>query len=315
MMKLKICFLGNHTVGIRALRVLRREADLVAVVAHPDDPEDGVRYLSVFDEARRMGVPSIRATGKCPELAQLIAAAQPDLIWITDYRYLIPGSVLTMAKLGAVNLHPSLLPKYRGRAPLNWAILKGESRLGLTAHFVDEGADTGDIISQCAFSLFPHQDVGDALNLLYPLYEAMTTEVLAAFTARAVARHPQNGKLASVFPRRTPEDGLIDWSETAREVWNLIRAVAAPYPGAFSPWSEGVLRVWKAEAITAFPSSRRPKPGEILSVNADESKVVVACLDAAIVLSKYELEQTVSPLVAGTRLGSSCEPVLAGGGR
>ncbi len=310
---MKICFLGNHTVGATALRVLRRDADVVAVVAHPDDPEDGVRYLSVFAEARRMGIPVIRAAGKSPELEQLMDAAQPDLIWITDYRYLVPVSVLHCARLGAVNLHPSLLPKYRGRAPINWAILKGETQLGLTAHYVNEGADTGDIIAQRAFELSQNHDVGDALNRLYPLYEAMTAEVLAAFKSGLVPRRAQESKGASVFPRRTPEDGLIDWNETATEVWNLIRAVAAPYPGAFSAWSDGVLRVWKAEAICALPSARRRKPGEIVSVSDDGSVLVVACRDAAIIITKFELEGSAAPLVERGVLGLRIEPVAAGG--
>ena len=310
---MKICFLGNHTVGATALRVLRREADVVAVVAHPEDQEDGVRYVSVFAEARRMGIPVIRAVGKSPELEQLMDAAQPDLIWISDYRYLIPVAVLRLARRGAVNLHPSLLPKYRGRAPINWAILKGETQLGLTAHFVDEGADTGDIIAQSAFALGQNQDVGDALNRLYPLYETMTAEVLAAFRSGSVPRRAQEAKAATVFPRRTPEDGLIDWNETANEVWNLIRAVAAPYPGAFSAWSEGILRVWKAEAICALPAARRRKPGEIVSVSDDGAVLVVACRDAAIIITKFELELSAAPLVERGVLGLRSEPPVAGG--
>ena len=116
-----------------------------------------------------------------------------------------------------------------------------------------------------------------------------------------------------MFPRRTPEDGLIDWNETANEVWNLIRAVAAPYPGAFSSWSGGNLRVWKAEAVCALPAARRRKPGEIVSVSDDGSVLVVACRDAAIIITKFELEQTSAPLVERGILGARSEPGVAGG--
>lgn len=289
---MKVLFLGNHTVGVRAMRVIHRRADLVGVVAHPDDPEDGVCYESVFAEAQRLGVSVVRASGKSPELESFVRSAAPDLIWITDYRYLLPAGLLTLATRGTVNLHPSLLPKYRGRAPINWAILHGETQLGLTAHFVDAGMDTGDIIAQRTFALSQAQDVGDALATLYPLYEELTAEGLAAFQGGSVPRRVQDSTHATAFPRRTPADGLIDWTRPARDVWNLIRAVAHPYPGAFAPWSEGAVRVWRAARVEAFAVGALPVAGEVLAVSADGRALTVACGDAALVVSSFALEPT-----------------------
>jgi len=303
---MKIVFLGNHTVGVRTLGAIQREFGVAGVVAHPPDPEDGVRYESVFAAAGRLGVPAIRAAGRSPELARFIADCAPDLVWIADYRYLLPAALLKLPRCGTVNLHPSLLPRYRGRAPINWAILQGESRLGLTAHFVDEGMDTGDIIAQREYVLAPGQDVGDALAMLYPLYEAITGEVLAAFRSGRVPRRPQDHGLASAFPRRTPADGLIDWSKPARDVWNLIRAVAAPYPGAFAPWEGGVLRVWRAGGIrVAAPRTARAVPGEILDASPDGRSVVVACGDGALVVTDCQYENSGGrTLRAGDVLGA-----------
>ena len=285
----RIVFLGNHTVGVRALRVLQRDADLVGVVAHPDDPEDGVRYESVYDEAVRRGLPVLRGTGRSAVVMEFVRKCAPDLLWVTDYRYLLPSLLVNLARLGAVNLHPSLLPRYRGRASINWAILRGETELGLSAHLIDDGMDTGDIMAQRRYTLAQHEDVGDALEKLYPLYEAITAEVVAAFLSGSLPRRAQEVAHASVFPRRTPEDGLIDWTAPSRDVWNLIRAVAAPYPGAFSSAGSTRLTIWRAAAVESFARDTSPEAGEILDVSPDRKSLTVACGDAALVVTRYSL--------------------------
>lgn len=307
----RIVFLGNHTLGVRVLGVIRRMATLVGVVAHPEDPEDGVRYESVFTEARRLGVPAIRLHGKRPELEDFVRQCAPDLIWITDYRYLLPERILGLAPRGAVNLHPSLLPKYRGRAVVNWAILRGETEFGLTAHFVDAGMDTGDIIAVRRFGLTQAEDVGDALDKLYPLYESVAIEVLTAFCNENVPRRTQDHTQATEFPRRRPADGLINWTAPARDVWNLIRAVAAPYPGAFSPWNHARLRIWRASGIQPFSPGAVPAPGEVLDISNDGQNIVVACGDAGLAIAVYEVEEAVggAGLRPGIRLGATNELV------
>ena len=263
---MKVVFLGNHTVGVRSLEAVSEEAEVVGVVAHPPDPEDGVRYESVFQFAEKRGWRVVRGTGKDLPTQELIAAAKPDLLWITDFRYLIPSMVVSLAPLGAVNLHPSLLPAYRGRASINWAILKGETQLGLTGHFVDEGMDTGDIIEQVSYELGEDQDVGDCLNILYPLYMSITRKILGHFRFGTVPRTPQDHTHATVFPRRKPEDGAIDWSQPARSICNLVRAVAAPYPGAFTTWKGKKVYVWKARVD---PESDSNVPGgQVIGVSA-----------------------------------------------
>jgi len=287
---LRILFLGNHTVGVRAMDVLSSEAKLVGVVAHPDDPEDGVRYESVFSAAQKLRLPVLRANGKSQDLKNFISNASPDLLWITDYRYLLPGYILNLSRLGAVNLHPSLLPKYRGRAPVNWAIIHGETRLGLTAHWVDTGMDTGDIIAQKSFNLNQTQDVADALQMLYPIYQSITSEVVQAINSGEAARFKQNEAEATVFPKRSLEDGLIDWSQPASRVWNLVRAVAPPYPGAFAHWQGGKLWVHRISRAIPFPSGNKPTPGSLIEGDIAQSKMVVACIDCSLEIDKFIFE-------------------------
>jgi len=258
-------FLGNHTVGVRTLAALTRCCDVVGVVAHPEDPEDGVVYESVAARAAELGLAWIRAKGRDAELAAFVRARQPDLLWCTDYRYLLPPELVAVAPLGAVNLHPSLLPKYRGRAPINWAILEGERRLGLTAHVVEDGVDSGDIIEQMAFDLGPDEDVADALEHLYPRYETITERVCAHLAAGTVPRTPQPAGEWPVWQRRGPEDGRIDWNDDAARIVNLVRAVAPPYPGAFT--ERDGRRCWVHRAGWTSSGGGGQPPGTVVALD------------------------------------------------
>jgi methionyl-tRNA formyltransferase len=292
---LNIVFLGNHEVGIRALKAIRPLANIALVVAHPPDPEDGVRYPSLFDYALNNGLRAIRGTPTDQDLENCIWAARPDLIWITDYRYVLPRSVIDLARLGAVNLHPSLLPKYRGRAPINWAILNGEKFLGLTAHFLDEGLDSGDVILQETFELHEDQDVGDALRILYPVYTRVCTQVMKYFLMGDVPRCPQDHSQATVFPRRTPDDGRIHWDRPVKGVLNLIRAVARPYPGAFTFHREKKMVV---HAASLYSEGVKPGSlGEVLRVG--ENGFVIRASGGAILVHEAEMEETGVPMQLG----------------
>lgn len=262
-MQPRTLILGNHTVAVRSLYALRRAGvPIVGVVCHPPDTEDGTRYESLYDAAESLRTPNvIRATPRDPALAELIRAEKPDLLWTVDYRYILPMTLVDAAPLGGINLHPSLLPKYRGRAPLNWAILRGETTLGLTAHRITADADAGEILEQLEFELAPSEDVGDALKKLYPLYERITTRVITSIAAGTLRGTTQDESQATTFPRRTPEDGAIDWSAPATSIHNLIRAVARPYPGAFTSLHGERVYIWKSRLIRARTVGA---PGEIV---------------------------------------------------
>ncbi len=299
---MRILFLGNHTVGVRTLETLLDRAHVCGVVAHPPDPEDGIDYLSLFDFAQVQGLNVVRMAGREAGLIDFARQCRPDLIWITDYRYLLPGVVTSMARLGAVNLHPSLLPKYRGRAPINWAILNGESELGLTAHFVDEGMDTGDIIEQERFLLTEEQDVGDALRALYPLYASITRKVLRHFESGQVPRRIQDHDHATVFPRRRPEDGRIAWQLPAGRIRDLVRAVAKPYPGAFSFCRGKKIMIW---AAALYPSeSTAASPGRVLFT--EKNAFVVVTGKGNLLIRSATYESTARPFLpqAGDILGA-----------
>jgi methionyl-tRNA formyltransferase len=287
---MKVVFLGNHTVGVTVLNQLVQLTDVVGVVAHPSDPEDGVRYQSVYEYSQNKSLSVVRGKAKNSQIADFILEREPDLIWVTDYRYLLPKPVIQIPKLGAVNLHPSLLPFYRGRASLNWAILHGEHQVGLTAHFIDEGMDTGDIIEQQAIDVSEREDIGDVLQRLFPIYASLTSKTIGYFKSGFVPRQPQSHELASCYPRRKPEDGRLDWSVSSKSVLNLIRAVTLPYPGAFSDIDSGRLYIWKAE-LANMHTGKVFKPGKIIDFKSDNT-FYVQCGVGMIRVLKWSFEPT-----------------------
>lgn len=306
--RLRIVFLGNHTVGVRTLAALCERDDVVGVVAHPPDPEDGVRYESVYQYACARGLEVVRLPGgNSAALRRFVSDCRPELLWLADYRYLLPPDVVALAPYGAVNLHPSLLPSYRGRAPLNWAILNGERELGLTAHFVDEGIDSGDIIEQVRFDFPAECDVGDALQILYPLYQAVTRRVLECFHGHSVPRRAQDHRCATVYPRRRPEDGLIDWCRPARRVRDLVRAVARPYPGAFSFHGGRKVLIWLVALDEHVAAAEQP--GRVLACRG--GAFIVQAGDGAVVVREATCAATGRRVSLEPGVGFSSEVMVS----
>lgn len=295
---MNVAFLGNHTVGVTALAALCDVANVVAVVAHPEDPEDGVRYASVYDYALQHKLPVQRGRATDTHVQQFLRDAAPALLWVTDYRYLLPESLLTLAPHGAFNMHPSLLPAYRGRASLNWAILRGETEVGLTVHLVDAGMDSGDIVAQERVAVTDADDIGTVLERLLPWYDALPRTVLRHLEQGTLTRHAQDHSRATVFPRRTPADGRIDWTQPALAIRNLVRAVTAPYPGAFTERAgmhATPIMVWRVE-VADLPT--HAVPGEVVAVH--DGVPVVACGQGALHL--VHTEGADHPWTPGDRL-------------
>lgn len=246
-MSLKVVFLGNHTVGVRVIDVLNRYGCLYGVVAHPDDSEDGIRYLSVYEYSKKLNIPVVRTLPKTSIFKDFINQINPELLFVADYRYLLSEEIFSKTKFGAVNLHPSLLPKYRGRASLNWAMINGEREVGLTAHFIDNGVDTGDIIKQVPLTIKENDYIGDVLNNIYPLYTKITEEVIESFISRSITRQKQGKYTSSIYPARKPSDGVIDCTKDVVNILNFIKALSKPYPGAFLNYNGKKFIIWSAE--------------------------------------------------------------------
>ena len=225
-----------HEVGARCLQaLLDGGVDVQLVITHTDDPNERIWFTSVAEVARQAGIEVITPESASePEVQARIAGIAPDYIFSFYYRQMIPMSVLNLAKILPLNMHGSLLPKYRGRVPINWAVLHGETETGATLHVMAEKPDAGDIVAQQAVPIGPDDTAGDIFAHVTTAAANTLKGVLPQLLKGDVPRRPNNLAEGSYFGGRRPEDGRIHWEQTAAQVYNLIRAVAPPYPGAFT---------------------------------------------------------------------------------
>lgn len=255
-------------IGTECLDLLiARGEDVRVVFTHEDDPGETRWFRSVAGLARQHGIPvRVGEPRRDSDAARLIAALQPDLIFSFYYRRMIPMAVLAAARHGAFNLHGSLLPRYRGKAPVNWAVLHGERETGVTLHHMAARADAGDIVDQEAVPIGPEDTAYDVMRRLVPAARQVVDRQLAALKAGTAPRRAQDESQATKFGGRRPEDGRIDWAQPARRIVDLVRAVARPYPGAFTALAGRRLMVWKARVAPPGITGGGPaRPGEVLT--------------------------------------------------
>ena len=226
------------------------------VVTHADDPHENIWFGSVAALCQERGIPYVQpeANGLL-ELLPRFQKIAPDYIFSFYYRHIISTAILDTARIAALNMHGSLLPKYRGRAPVNWAILHGETETGASLHIMEAKPDAGDIVGQVAVPIDPDEDAtavfAKVSNAAIEVMRAALPELLQG----CVPRTPNVLANGSYFGGRKPEDGRIQWSQDALQVHNLIRAVAPPYPGAFTDWQGARMVIAKSKLNPALPSS------------------------------------------------------------
>jgi methionyl-tRNA formyltransferase len=225
-----------HDVGVRCLQVLLSggvEVALVVTVA--DDPGETQWYASVAACAADYHLPVIAPPdANNAELVRRVRDLNPDFLFSFYYRSMLGGPLLACARRGALNMHGSLLPRYRGRAPVNWAILRGERETGATLHYMVERADAGDIVDAQAVPILIDDDARAVFAKVTVAAEVVLARSLPGLIADTAPRRPQAILPGEYFGRRTPADGRIDWMRPAHEIHNLVRAVAPPFPGAFA---------------------------------------------------------------------------------
>ena len=225
---------GYHDVGVRCLRVLLDAGVAVPlVVTHRDDPEEHIWFASVARVARAHGIETL-VSEDMNQLRERIGEISPDFLFSFYYRRMLPPEVLALARKGAFNMHGSLLPKYRGRAPVNWAILKGESETGATLHEMVAKPDAGRIVDQQRVPIGPDDLALEVFRKVTDAAEVVLKRSIHGLLAGTAGLREQDLSKGSYCGARRPEDGRIDWSKTALEIHNLVRAVAPPYPGAFT---------------------------------------------------------------------------------
>jgi methionyl-tRNA formyltransferase len=253
---LRAVVFAYHDVGVNCLDALLRAGVKVdLVLTHQDDPKENVWFGSVAKLCEEKGIPYLT-----PSAAELIALTpkiqeiHPDYLFSFYYRYMIPGEILACAKIAALNMHGSLLPKYRGRAPVNWAILHGETQTGASLHIMEAKPDAGHIVGQIAVTIGPDETATDVFGKVSKAAVEVMEQALPALIQGKVPKKPNELAKGSYFGGRKPEDGRIDWGKTAQQIHDLVRAVAPPYPGAFTEWHGRNQIVAQTSLKGPFPS-------------------------------------------------------------
>jgi methionyl-tRNA formyltransferase len=222
-----------HDVGARCLRALLDAGVAVPlVVTHRDDPGERVWFASVAALARSRRIETLEDPQPA-QIASRVGEIKPDFIFSFYYRRMLPVAVLELAKRGAYNMHGSLLPRYRGRAPVNWAVLHGETETGATLHEMTAQPDAGRIVDQQAVPIGPDDTAAEVFRRVTDAAEVLLRRSIKPLLEGKAVLKPNDLSKGSYFGGRRPEDGRIDWRKSAREIHNLVRAVAPPYPGAF----------------------------------------------------------------------------------
>jgi UDP-4-amino-4-deoxy-L-arabinose formyltransferase/UDP-glucuronic acid dehydrogenase (UDP-4-keto-hexauronic acid decarboxylating) len=308
---MRAVLLAYHDVGCTGLEaVLKAGIDVPAVYTHRDDPAESVWFGSVADLARARRIPL-----HCPEeinapgWVERIRRDRPDIVFSFYFRQLVCEEILSIPRLGAMNLHGSYLPRYRGRCPVNWVLIHGARSTGVTLHYMVRRADAGDIVSQRPIAI-DFEDTALTLHRKVVREAALLLEeALPSIREGTHTRRPQDLAAGSYFGRRRPEDGRIDWTDSAVEIYNLVRAVTHPYPGAFTALDGRRLFIWEARPTPADGASSRP--GRVETTEGLSVETACGVLRVLRCQLAGHVEMTGAEFVArfalspGTRLGDS----------
>lgn len=277
-MKRAVVF-AYHNVGVRCLSVLLAHGvEIVKIVTHQDSPTETIWFDSVAEFGKLHQIPVITPDDpNDPAIVAELVATQPDFLFSFYYRLMLKAPLLALPRSGAFNMHGSLLPKYRGRVPVNWAIVHGERETGATLHEMLEKPDAGGIVAQQAVPILPDDTAAEVFNKVTVAAEIALSHALPELLAGTSSPKPQNLAAGSYFGGRKAEDGRIDWMQPAKVIHNLIRAVAPPYPGAFSDTTKGRIRV-----LHSIYRANEKSNGGVPSLFARGNRLFAECGDGGV---------------------------------
>jgi len=291
---IKIIFIAGLKFGYECLKALCEHNMIIdAVFTLSTKYKNRSGYIS-FDNIKKYGVPVYEVDNiNDAENVEIIKQLNPDIIFIAGWSFLIGKEILSIPKLGCIGQHPSLLPKHRGNAPIPWAIIMGLTKTGTTLFYLSDNVDSGDIVGQKEIRI----NLEDNAEILYEKITQSTIElyleIIPKLKDRTAPRIPQDEKRSYVMPKRTPQDGIIDWDKISISLYNWIRGLSKPYPGAFTFLGEDKIFVWNAKYLKnnsyngiIYNADHSFKPGEIIEIM--EEGLIVATGDGAIFLNELQ---------------------------
>lgn len=285
---MKTVFMGTPDFAVPSLRVVAENTDLALVVTQPDRPQGRGHRLkppAVKEEAQKYGLKVIqpeKLKGN-QEFLNMLKDVKPDLIVVVAYGKILRKEVLDLPVYGCINVHASLLPKYRGAAPINWAIINGEKETGITTMLMDTGLDTGDILLQEPIKIEDEDTAGTLHDKLKELGAKVLYNTLKMIESGKIKRIPQDSSKSTYAPPLDKSTGLINWNKSARDIFNLIRGTN-PWPGAFSYYGGRLLKIWKAQVVNCM---RNGQPGEVIMAD-EKSGLVVCCGEGCISIQEIQ---------------------------
>jgi methionyl-tRNA formyltransferase len=297
----RLLFCGTPQFAVPTLKHLLAQPDfeILGTITQPDRPRGRgheVSFSSVKEAALDAKIPVHQPEKiRSPESRALLQELAPDCIAIIAYGQIIPAALLTIPRLGWINLHAGLLPKYRGAAPINWAIVNGETSTGVTTMRIDAGVDTGDILLQREIEIGPTETAPELSLRLSELGAPLMAETLRGLAAGSITPRPQDNSRATHAPMLKKEYGRIDWNRPAHEIYNRMRGFA-PWPGAYTTFRGQTCHVW-GDPIEN--SGINKTPGSLAIPNKPEIRLFVVCgSGSAIRLTRVKLEgrKEVSPV-------------------
>lgn len=300
MAPVRTVFFGTAELASASLTAVARSGfcEVIATVTQPDKPQGRdfkLQPTPVKLEALNLGLPVLQPIkARAPDFVQELAALKPDLIIVTAYGQILPQTVLDLPRFGCLNVHTSLLPKYRGAAPIQWAILEDQPQTGVTIMKMDAGLDTGDILAQLATPILPADNSQTLHDRLAQIGAELLVKTLPGYVSGAIQPRKQPEEGLSYARKITKEDGRLDWTRPARVLWNRVRAFI-PWPGAFTllpgETKLPLLKIWRVEVVENVSG----RAGEVL--RADSDGILVACGQEAARLLELQRE-------AGKRLNA-----------
>ena len=288
-MTFRSVFFGTPAFAVPCLDALAEISEVCGVVCQPDKPQgrgNVVAALPVKARALALGLDVYQPTKvRNGELLAWLDERNVDVALVVAYGRILPGDVLRAPKKGCVNVHASLLPKYRGAAPITWAVVRGEAETGVTLMNMNEGMDTGDMLERFVTSIGPDETAGELSERLSALGALAVRKGLPKVVGGGYTPEPQDGARATHAPILTKQDGRIDFTKTALEVHNHVRGMS-PWPGAFTRASGKIVKIHETRVTDAAKSGSRA--GEVIL--ADKTGVIVACKAGSVELLRVQLE-------------------------
>lgn len=285
---LRTVFMGTPDFALQTLQgLIDAGCNLVGVYTQPDRPKGRGKQMApppVKELARQHGIPVYQPQKlRQPEVVTELEAMAPDLIVVVAYGQILPKSVLDIPKYGCINVHASLLPRYRGAAPINKAIIDGETETGITTMYMDVGLDTGDMLVKKTLTIGAEETAGELHDRLAVLGREAMEETLRQLCAGTLQREVQDDAQSSYAPMMKKEDGVIDWSRSALEIHNQVRGLD-PWPGAYTSLGGELLKLART---TPQDNADAPRPGTVIA--ADRDGVQIACGSGSLLVRELQL--------------------------